>query len=103
MQQRLFSSEVQRELQERSKVNTNIRIHVFISYHWGDDGGGGGDLVVGGPLRGQGDGVEEEGLQDVLPEGDVVRTLPAQDHRRRTQRVNGQLTDAGRLWHVIKT
>lgn len=68
-----------------------------LRYHGSDDGGGGGDLVVGGPLRGQGDRVEEEGLQDVLSEGDVVRTLPAQDHRRRTQGVNSQLADAGGL------
>lgn len=68
-----------------------------VCYHGGDDGGGGGDFVVGGPLRGQSGWVEEEGLQDVLPEGDVIWTLPAEDDCRRAQRVHSQLAHPGGL------
>ena len=67
-------------------------------YHGGDDGRGGGDLVVGGPLRRQRDGVEEEGLQDVLAEGHVVRPLPAQDDHRGTQGVHHQVPHPRGLW-----
>lgn len=66
-------------------------------YHRGDDGRGGGDLVVGRPLRRLRGRVEEEGLQDVLPEGHVIRPLPAEDDGGGTERIHHQITNPRRL------
>lgn len=66
-------------------------------YHRGDDGRGGGDLVVRAPLRRLRGRVEEEGLQNVLPEGHVIRPLPAEDELGGTERINHQITHTCRL------
>ncbi len=66
-------------------------------YHRGDDGRSGGDLVVSRPLRRLRGRVEEEGLQNVLSEGHVIRPLPAEDDSAGTERINHQLTHTCRL------